>query len=119
MRTYVFKQYIHIMHSATYFREDAHSHTLQVFAYFASAEQEDNAFFSHVEKRLRAFFDAYDGKFLNEEPEFFQNATIENIGEVFFTQLSGIFNGGGQQLVRLEIRETPLRSYAIGLEPEE
>lgn len=119
MRTYVFKQYIHILHSANNFREDAHSHTLHVFTYFASDEQQDNAFFSHVEKKLRAYFDTYDGKYLNEEPSFFQNATIENIGEVFFTQLAEAFQADGQQLLRLEVRETPLRSYAIGLETDE
>jgi 6-pyruvoyl-tetrahydropterin synthase len=66
-----------------------------------------------VEQIVAVYLNRYEKQFLNELPEFHQNADIETIGEVFFAGLTKLLREQGMTLQRLEIGETPLRVYAI------
>ena len=55
----------------------------------------------------------YEGQYFNELPEFGGDASIENIGEVFFRMLDQTMKALGLTLKRLEIGENPLKQYVI------
>jgi 6-pyruvoyl-tetrahydropterin synthase len=69
--------------------------------------------FSNAEQIVVTYFDRYAKQFLNELPEFQDGASIEQIGEVFFAELTELLQAHGMILQRLEVGETPLRVYSI------
>ena len=74
--------------------------------------------FSVIEHKLHGYLNTYAGVYLNDFPIFSGDTSIENIGEVFFSEISALVAEDGQTLMRLEIGETPLRCYVIGLAEE-
>lgn len=114
MQTYCIRQSIPIFHGNSGDRERAHCHTIEIAAHI---QKKDGQFerFSDMERRIKDYFDRYDDQFLNAMPEFETDASIENIGEVFFAGLTEVLERDGFMLSRLEVGETPLRQYIIGL----
>ncbi len=117
MRTYCIKHCMPISHSADGSRGHAHGRTIEAAMYLSKA---DNQFqrFSDMERKLHDYLNTYAGPFLNDFSIFSGDTSIENIGEVFFSELFALAAEDGQTLTRLEIGETPLRCYVIGLTEE-
>ncbi len=114
MKYYKLKFRLGITHSADNNDENKHNHILEG-QILAKPADNDFVEFSDMEKMVNETFDIYQGKYLNSLEEFNGDANIENIGEVFFKKLSGVFEKNGWELTRFEVGENPLRVYAISL----
>jgi 6-pyruvoyl-tetrahydropterin synthase len=120
METYCVRKCIFIYHGISWDQQEVHGHTIEVASYIQKADRQCESFsqpfsesFSYAEERINTYLDGYTKQFLNELPEFHEDTSIENIGEVFFARLTEIMEEQGMILQRLEIGETPLRVYAI------
>lgn len=75
--------------------------------------------FNEVESEIDRCLTPYKNQFLNDLPEFISSASIEQIGEVFYSKLHESVASLGLILDRFEIGETPLRMYIICQEDDE
>ena len=76
--------------------------------------------FHDVEIIVEKIFEKYQDKFLNKIPPFDRiNPTLENICEVFKDKISSILEGADWKLLKIEVSETPARSYVISLSGED
>lgn len=108
---YNYKIRLNIAHTLSLKPEDAHFHTLEA-ALLLEPKSTALVAFEKVEKEAEDCLSVYGGQLLNEVPPFDTLLpTIENIGEVFFEKLEERLDGIGFRLIRLEISETPTRSY--------
>ena len=112
MPVYCFHYFLSILHSADNNLEHKHSHTLEIVIYL-SGEIDKSARFDTIEKYAEDYLRQYENEYLNILPEFEQNANIENIGDVFFEGIERELEQHGLLLERLEIGETPLRTYIV------
>lgn len=112
MPTYHIGAHIPIVHTMTENRSESHLHSLELSLYLFYPER-SMLDFPAVEKAIDRCLDPYKDRLLNELPEFRDGASIEQIGEVFFPRLSQAAAAYGLRLDRLEIGETPLRTYII------
>ncbi|MDD4095248.1 MAG: 6-pyruvoyl-tetrahydropterin synthase-related protein [Oscillospiraceae bacterium] len=90
-----------------------HLHTFEIALYMKPRE---NAFveYNQTEKVVRDYLDRFTGKNLNTIPPFDETPpTIENMGEVFFTHLSGLLRKEDFDLIKLEVSENPQRIFNI------
>lgn len=72
--------------------------------------------FNDVEKIVDNIFQAYQDKFINEIAPFNKiNPTLENICEVFKNKIYDILKDNEWELLKIEVSETPARSYVISL----
>lgn len=70
--------------------------------------------FSFVEKAIEELLSKYQDKYINEIEPFDEiNPTLENISEYFKEAIKQKLKQDGWMLLRLEISETPARSYII------
>lgn len=91
-----------------------HSHTFFITLYIESKKTEKFEPYYLVEERIEEYISRFNGKFLNNEPEFeFILPVYENIGLIFFKELSKIINDGFYILQKLEINENPLVTNII------
>lgn len=94
--------------------ENKHGHTFYITLYIESKETDNFQPYYLVEERIENFMERFRGKFLNEEKEFKDIIPIyENIGLIFFKELSKIINDGQYVLQKLEINENPLVTNII------
>ncbi len=96
-------------------REKAHNHSIELSAYVEKAT-DDFQQFREIERCINTYFARYQNQFLNAMPEFNGDASLENMGEVFFAGLTAALRDSNLMLKRLEVGETPLRTYIIGVE---
>ncbi len=115
MRIYRMKTCISIYHGSSGERREAHCHTIEVVAYI-ERRGENFVRFSEVEAVLNGYMSRYCNQFLNAFPEFHGDTSIEGIGETFFTGISATLERKNLALKRLEVSETPLRRYVVGVE---
>lgn len=115
MRAYCMKFYLPICHGSGQDRGTAHRHTMEVTIYFPR-QQGKLERFSDMEKDVAVALRPYTEGYLNDHEEFREDASVERMGEAFFDRLSGLLEQRGSTLLRLEIGETPLRKYAVGIE---
>ena len=101
-----------VLHSLTGNRADSHLHSMELSMYLP-VPKDAMLQFSEVEAFLDQCLAPYKHQFLNELPEFRDAATIEQMGEVFFSRLQEALTARGLTLERLEIGESPLRTYII------
>lgn len=117
MRTYCMKFYLPICHSGNGDRAAAHRHTAEV-AVYVRRDAERFEPFSEMEKSVEECLRPYGACYLNDREEFREDASMERVGEVLFSRLAELMEERKSSLLRLEIGETPLRKYAVGiLEP--
>lgn len=117
MRTYCMKFYIPVYHSGNGDRAAAHRHTVEV-AVYVRRDAERFEPFSEMEKSVEACLRPYGSCYLNDREEFREDASMERLGDVLFSRLAELMEERKSSLLRLEIGETPLRKYAVGiLEP--
>ena len=114
MRIYCMKSCIPIYHGSSDERKEAHCHTIEIVDYIESRSDRFVPF-SHVEESLNRCLDHYRGQFLNAFPEFHGDSSIEGIGEALFAQIFEALSERALSLKRLEVSETPLRRYAVGI----
>lgn len=75
--------------------------------------------FRKVEELVDWCLAPYKNQFLNDMPEFKGDASIEEVGEVFYEKLRQAMKQFSLNLERFEIQETPLRAYIIHREGSE
>lgn len=109
---YCFHYLLPMTHSGDNLREHMHSHTLEITIYI-SGDRMTNEMFTQNESYAGDVLRRYEGQYFNDLPEFAGNASIENIGEVFFYMLDQTMKALGLTLKRLEIGENPLQQYVI------
>lgn len=114
MRTHCFKECIAICHSNDYNRENAHFHTVEVAAYVKYHDPEsDLKKVDDVKKVIDSCFAPYQEAYLNDMEGFEEQVTIEHLGETLFYKLNQMLTDGDMFLEKLEIGETPLRTYIV------
>lgn len=114
MRTYCMKFYLPIYHGSSEDRATAHRHTVEVALYIQRRADRFEPF-SETEKNVEECLRPYGNCYLNELEEFRGDASMERVGDVLFSRLSALMREKGSVLLRLEIGETPLRKYAVGI----
>lgn len=114
MRTYCFRSCVSISHSNDYNRENAHAHTVEISAFVRLEEGvSDVKEFADTEKLIDACLSPYKECYLNEIEGFEEDVSIEYMGEILFALLNRKLNDSNICMDRLEIGETPLRTYII------
>lgn len=106
---YTFK--INAMHK-TNAKGTPHSHTFEITVYI----QQDRSFltFNEAEEIIGLRFETYSGRIINEIPPFdIITPTVENMGRVFFDELSKDLDNKGFKLFQLDFSETANRIFSI------
>ena len=114
MQLYCIRSSVTIYHGRSMDREKAHNHSIELGVYVEKAT-DDFEQFREIERCINAYFKRYQNQFLNAMPEFHGDASLENMSEVFFAGLTAALNSSDLTLIRLEVGETPLRTYIIGI----
>lgn len=114
MRTYCFRSCVSIRHSNNYKKENAHAHTVEIAAFVRLDDMvSDMKEFADTEKIIDACLTPYKECYLNEMEGFEKDVSIEYLGEIIFGLLDQKLNDSNICMDRLEIGETPLRTYII------
>lgn len=75
--------------------------------------------FDYIEKSVEKFFAGFQDKDINRiEPFTVTNPTLENLCEFFKNELGELLGKNGWLLTRIEMSETPTRSYIIDVSDE-
>lgn len=95
-----------------------HPHTWEITLDVIKARQ-DFVQFDVVEKAVEHYFNKYQDGNLNKIPPFDAvNPTLENITNYFKQNLFNILAEKGWLLIKIEVSETPARSYIIETDVE-
>lgn len=112
---YKFKFYLNASH-AIYLRGNLgqnHPHTWEIILETLKVRKEFVQF-DFIEKSVEKFFNTFQDSDINKiEPFNIINPTLENLTEYFEKSLSEILSNNGWLLTRIEMSETPSRSYII------
>ena len=109
---YCFHYLLTMTHSTDNIKEHIHSHTLEITVYISGGLTE-NEEFSKSERHAGDVLKQYENRYFNEIADFGGDASVVNVGEVFFRKLTTVLGSLGIELKRLEIGENPLRQYVI------
>ncbi len=91
----------------------AHDHTFEITLFIQSSKTQFMRY-EELEKEVQAYLSLYENRLLNEmEPFNIILPTIENLGNIWYEQLKKRLKPFGEELIRLEIAETPSRVYTI------
>ncbi len=115
-RTYKLKSYVNASHAVRWESGvgQQHNHTWEIICELHTTSE--MVAFYDIEKLLRAALEELSGKFLNELPEFKElNPTVENVTEYLFDKISLILGENGGELLRIEVSDSPTRSYCIDI----
>lgn len=117
---YRFKFYLNASH-AIYSNGvigQSHPHTWEITLDVIKARQ-DFVQFDVIEKNVEGYFEKYQDGNLNKIPPFDAiNPTLENITDYFKKNLFNILAKMGWLLIKIEVSETPARSYIIETDAE-
>ena len=120
-RQYRFKFYLNASHAIMIGGKqgERHPHTWEI-ALTVLKFRENFVEFGAVEKSVEAFLEPYQNQFLNEVAPFDQiNPTLENACENFKDRLKERLNELGWVLLKIEMSETPTRTYVVNLLDEQ
>ncbi|MBP3338761.1 MAG: 6-carboxytetrahydropterin synthase [Lachnospiraceae bacterium] len=112
---YKYKFYLNANHSITLNDKmgQVHPHTWEIMIDIVKIIEEFVPFYV-VEKTIDTILAPYQDKYINEiEPFNELNPTLENISEYFKDCIEEQLKQEGWLLLRMEISETPARSYVI------
>ncbi len=115
---YIFKFYLNASHAIQIngHTGQVHPHTWEI-SIVALKLNHNFVRFNDIEATVDKMFDQYQDKFINEiEPFNMINPTLENICEEFQGKINEILENNGWKLLKIEVSETPARSYVISLE---
>ncbi|WP_315072886.1 6-carboxytetrahydropterin synthase [uncultured Clostridium sp.] len=114
-RIYKFSFFLNALHylHITEQHGGVHPHTWQINLYLNKIT--DNfIMFTDIEEKIQQYLLEYEGKVLNDTPQFKDiEPSIENIGEIVFSQINKLLNSNEWQLNSLEISENSTRTYVI------
>ncbi|NLW89832.1 MAG: 6-pyruvoyl tetrahydrobiopterin synthase [Clostridiaceae bacterium] len=117
---YNFKFYLNASH-AIYLNGilgQSHPHTWEV-SLDTIKVRDDFIQFDVIEKEVERFFSSFQDTDINKTPPFdVINPTLENICAFLRDELGKLLSSNGWLLTRIEISETPSRSYIIDLSDE-
>ncbi len=115
MQKYYKYQYrFNASHSFDYDREHEHMHTFTITVYISPTDSDKEFAFTDIDERMDVFLSYYEGKYLNDLPEFSQNSpTLECIGDCFYEKLSDKLKGIGIELHQLDIADHPTSTYQV------
>lgn len=113
-RTYKIKSYVNASHAIRWENGEGkkHTHTWEIVSELHTTDE--MVAFYDIEKHLKQVLDGISGQFLNDLPEFETvNPTVENVAEYLFTKISETLQDNGAKLLRIEVGDSPIRSYCI------
>lgn len=117
-KTYKLKSYINASHAVRWEKGvgEAHPHTWELICEIQHPNQH-LVQFNTLEAAITTSVAPYQGQLLNDVPPFNQvNPTLENFTEVLAIAIRQQLTPLQCRLVRLELSESPLRSYCITLD---
>lgn len=93
--------------------QNRHFHTFVITLYMRDMDNNVNLY-EEVEERINARLDGYRNRYLDETPLFAGiPTTLESMGDVFFDELKEEALSVGFEVIKLEICESPVRSYSV------
>jgi 6-pyruvoyltetrahydropterin/6-carboxytetrahydropterin synthase len=94
-------------------KSNVHPHTWEI-TLLISHKTEEELNFAHIEEIIGEYLQQYQGTCLNDSPRFLgKNCTMEQIGRVFFEDLTERLQKHNVPLEELTINENPMRQYII------
>lgn len=117
-REYQFKFFLNMSHSMVFDGTlgQKHSHTWEISMKIKS-NAEEMLPFNQIEHTVEEFISRYQDTYLNEISPFDKvNPILENVCDYFKEQIEAKLISNGWSLIRIEISETPTRTYVIGQE---
>lgn len=120
LQEYQFKFYLNMKHYIMINgrKGQLHPHTWE-FSFRVLKKDDDFKQFHDFEYSIEQYLEQYQGSILNEkEPFDTLNPTLENVTDYFSEQIRSIIQENGSELVYIESRERPTRSYIINYERE-
>lgn len=94
--------------------EYKHSHCFSISLYIEVKNTDNFVPYYVIEEKIENYFKRFENCFLNVQREFYDILPIyENVGAVFFKELSKVINDGHYILQKLEINENPLATNII------
>lgn len=115
-RTYKIKSYVNASHAVRWKSGTGkkHNHTWKIVCELHVFE--GMVSFFDIEKSLNTAINELSGKYLNDLPEFrVINPTVENVTEYLFNEIDGILRKNNAVLLRIEVSDSPTRSYCIDI----
>ncbi|WP_461218590.1 6-carboxytetrahydropterin synthase [Lapidilactobacillus salsurivasis] len=112
--SYKIKSYVNASHAIRWATGSGqkHTHTWEIVCELHTTDK--MVAFYDIEKILHQALDQLSGKFLNDLPEFATvNPTVENVTEFLFVKLERVLRENGAKLLRIEVSDSPTRSYCI------
>ncbi|MFC6314790.1 6-carboxytetrahydropterin synthase [Lapidilactobacillus achengensis] len=112
--SYKIKSYVNASHAIRWATGSGqkHTHTWEIVCELHTTDK--MVAFYDIEKILHQALDQLSGKFLNDLPEFATvNPTVENVTEFLFGKLDRVLRENGAKLLRIEVSDSPTRSYCI------
>lgn len=95
-----------------------HTHTIEVAVHVQLMEMlADIKKFEDTEVLIASCLEPFDGCYLNDLEDFEHDVSIEYLGEVLFYKLDKMFTDSNIIMAKLEIGETPLRTYIVANTP--
>lgn len=119
-RQYKFKFYLNARHAIFIngMLGEVHPHTWEITLAVLKG-RDDFVKFDRLEKRVEAFMEQYQDRYLNETAPFdVINPTLENCCHYFKEKLTEILAAEGWMFLMMEMSETPARSYVISIADE-
>ena len=88
-----------------------HQHTFSIGLYLKA--QREMELYQEIEQKIESWLSPFQNRNLDEMPGFENgDTTLENIGNVFFEELTKVLQDD-LSLLRLDIYETPVRTYSV------
>lgn len=115
-REYIFKLYLNARHSMNQSNGsclNVHPHTWEIVVLLTKIHNEYIQF-TTIEKKINDYLHKYEGECLNSiKPFDVLLPTMENVGEVFATDIINLLKKEDWRLHRLEISENPTRTFVL------
>lgn len=114
-KEYRFKFYLNAIHSIEInnIAGQEHPHTWEIVI-ITEGFNDDFTMFSGIESKIESFLSIYQDKILNKTAPFTNiNPTLENLCLYFKLQLENILVDNGWLLQKIEMSETPSRTFII------
>ena len=108
---YKYRTKLNILHSMG--GNSIHNHTLDIEILIRD-HQKVFASFNDNEKTIENYFKQFEGRYINDLENFRgTQATIEDMGEVFFQELKQELDNPDFQMESISVGETPSRKYLV------
>lgn len=118
VHTYKIKSYVNASHAMRWADGEGkqHTHTWEIICEIKS-KNDEMIVFRDIEQAISDVLDSFSGKFLNKLPYFKEiNPTVENVTVWLFDLITPKMERLSARLIRIEVGESPTRSYCITVE---